>query len=340
MDSVADTAGCLLHAQVDSHPAPRPSVVCRGVRACASVQVSHYNPDPQLPPIRFEGISGAEKTRFPDKREQVGPASHLVFLPCSQIVASGRYRSRHVAATRQLTRRTQQRSWRRKTLSLGGQANESKRSPLSSLRWGKTAHMWFIPRLAPFTYLYLKAFLTYTTRNKQQQQQSRHEQTRWSISGLHPPTQSSPHGQCSGRRDPGPWGAGVTYHSGDVARLPQHLGQGGLVERQAPHRGDREVVRDSVAKAEPPGEQGRPGGRARGGGRVEVHEPARKGEGRTSRRPPEARLGGNPMPAPSLRFQHWEKARRSPHRRTGQEKEAQRGDYGSSEVTQHTQLAL
>lgn len=39
------------------------------------------------------------------------------------------------------------------------------------------------------------------------------------------------------------------YHAGDVASLLQHLGQGGLVERKASHRGDGKVVRDSIAKA-------------------------------------------------------------------------------------------
>lgn len=74
------------------------------------------------------------------------------------------------------------------------------------------------------------------------------------------------------------WGPRVTYHAGDVASLLQHLGQGGLVERKAPHRGDCKVVGDSVAKAQPASEQGSPGGRAGGGGRVEIHKPAQKGK--------------------------------------------------------------
>lgn len=53
----------------------------------------------------------------------------------------------------------------------------------------------------------------------------------------------------SGRRGSRLWGSRVTYHAGDVASLLQHLGQGGLVERKASHRGDGKVVRDSIAKA-------------------------------------------------------------------------------------------
>lgn len=207
---------------------------------------------------------------------------------------------------------------KKETIFLSSQAGESKRLPLSLLQCGKTAQIWFIPWLAVFNYLSPKAFLTYTARKKQKRT---HEQTRWQRIGA-TPTRSSRHSKCSGRRDPGPWGASVTYHSGDIARLLQHLGQGGLVEWQAPHRGDRKVVRDSVAKAEPPGEQGRPGGRACGGGRVEIHKSARKREWRRSRQPQEARPRENSIPTPSLRFQCWEKARRSPRHRTGKEKEA------------------
>lgn len=76
----------------------------------------------------------------------------------------------------------------------------------------------------------------------------------------------------------GPWGTHVTYHPGDVAGLLQHLGQGGLVERKAPHRGDCKVVCDSVAQAQPAGEQGGPGGRAGGGSCMEIHKPAWKGK--------------------------------------------------------------
>lgn len=49
------------------------------------------------------------------------------------------------------------------------------------------------------------------------------------------------------------------YHRSDIASLLQHLRQGGLIEWKAPHRGDCEVVRDSMAKAQPAGEQGGPG---------------------------------------------------------------------------------
>lgn len=84
-------------------------------------------------------------------------------------------------------------------------------------------------------------------------------------------------------------GSSVTYHPSDVASLLQHLRQGGLVERQTPHRGDRKVVRDSVAKAKPAGEQGGPRGRAGGGSCVEIHKPAQKEKGLGSFRPQTAK---------------------------------------------------
>ena len=58
-----------------------------------------------------------------------------------------------------------------------------------------------------------------------------------------------------------------------VGGPPQHFGQGGLVEWKAPHGRDCEVVSDPVAEAQPASEQGRPGGRAGGGRRVEIHKP-------------------------------------------------------------------
>ena len=61
--------------------------------------------------------------------------------------------------------------------------------------------------------------------------------------------------------DRGPGGRGhVTNHPRDVASPLQHFGQGGLVEWKAPHRRDCKVVSDSIAEAQPAGEQGRPGG--------------------------------------------------------------------------------
>lgn len=81
----------------------------------------------------------------------------------------------------------------------------------------------------------------------------------------------------------------VTYHSSDVASLLQHLRQGGLIERQTPHRGDRKVVRDSVAEAKPAGEQGGPRGRAGGSSCVEIHKPAQKEKGLGSFRPQTAK---------------------------------------------------
>ena len=80
------------------------------------------------------------------------------------------------------------------------------------------------------------------------------------------PTVSAGHG--------GPGGGGhLTNHPRDVASPPQHFGQGGLVEWKAPHGRDCEVVSDPVAEAQPASEQGRPGGRAGGGRRVEIHKP-------------------------------------------------------------------
>lgn len=82
-------------------------------------------------------------------------------------------------------------------------------------------------------------------------------------------------GRAAGKRcDVRPSG---TYHASDIAGLLQHLCQGGFVAREAPQRGDREVARDSIAKAQPASEQGGSGGRAGGRGRMEVHKPAREG---------------------------------------------------------------
>ena len=79
--------------------------------------------------------------------------------------------------------------------------------------------------------------------------------------------------------DGGPGGGGhITYHPCDVASSPQHFGQRGLVEWKAPHGRDRKVVSDPVAEAQPAGEQGRPGGRAGGGRRMEIHKPGGRGE--------------------------------------------------------------
>lgn len=102
-----------------------------------------------------------------------------------------------------------------------------------------------------------------------------------------------------GDGDPRLWSIGVTYHPCDVAGLLQHLSQGGLVERKAPHRGDRKVVRDSVAEAQPAGEQGGPRGRAGGGSCVEVHKPAGKEKGLWSLHPQKARPGEVQFPPSS-----------------------------------------
>lgn len=127
-------------------------------------------------------------------------------------------------------------------------------------------------------------------------------------------TQSSQHRKCRGD------GVHVTNQPGDVASPLQHFGQGGLVEWKAPHRGDRKVVRDSIAEAKPAGEQGGPGGRAGGRRRVEVHKPARRGEQWGSAWPQKA----EPREVQLLGFQRWEKAPGSASRGTGKENEAQR----------------
>lgn len=68
---------------------------------------------------------------------------------------------------------------------------------------------------------------------------------------------------------------GITYSPRAVPSLPQDLGQGGLIEGEAPERGDGEVVGDPVAHTQAPREQRGTGRGARGCSRVEVHEPAK-----------------------------------------------------------------
>lgn len=68
---------------------------------------------------------------------------------------------------------------------------------------------------------------------------------------------------------------GITYSPCAVASLPQELGQGGLVEGEPPERADGEVVGDPIAHPKAPREQRGAGRRARGGSRVEIHEPAK-----------------------------------------------------------------
>lgn len=57
------------------------------------------------------------------------------------------------------------------------------------------------------------------------------------------------HMGAGGRENMGPdeGGLGVTYHARDVTSLLKHVGQRGLIEWEATHRGGCEVVCDTIA---------------------------------------------------------------------------------------------